>query len=93
MTLEIGKNTYVLLEEFKEYIKTNVLSNDPVLIYFKEIPDEISGEETNPDLLSDNDIAIYLVNSARQIDALPFIGRHLFIGQKMAFPILALCVL
>lgn len=72
MSLIVGRNTYITLEEAETIIKESFLSSDKTYQQWKD--------------LDDNDKAVLLSNSCRDIDALKFDGRRKNLGQALEFP-------
>lgn len=73
MSLEVGINSYVTLEEAEDYVISHYMSNSP--------------EFTAWNALSDNDKAVALVTSATALNnAFTYVGKKVIAGQKLAFP-------
>lgn len=65
-------SSYVTVEEANVYIKSNLLSTDPLRVSWESLLDE--------------DKQVLLNRSAAAINSLPYSGRKTYPGQENAFP-------
>ena len=70
--LEVGKNTYVTIEEATEYIENNYSAKNILRVHWSVCPDEYKEQ--------------YLRKSMIEIEALPFVGRKTIWSSELQFP-------
>ena len=70
--LEVGKNTYVTIEEADEYISENYSEKNILRAHWTVCPDEYKEQ--------------YLRKSMIEIEALPFVGRKTIWTGELQFP-------
>ena len=70
--LEVGKNTYVTIEEADEYIAENYSEKNILRAHWTVCPDEYKEQ--------------YLRKSMIEIEALPFVGRKTIWSSELQFP-------
>lgn len=70
--LEVGKNTYVTIDEATEYIEANYSAKNILRAHWTVCPDEYKEQ--------------YLKKSLIEIEALPFVGRKTIWTNGLQFP-------
>ena len=70
--LEVGKNSYVTVQEATEYINAHYSAKNALCAHWTACPDDYKER--------------YLLKSMQEIEALPFVGRKTVWSNELQFP-------